>query len=450
MCVASYVFVVFPCVFSVPVCVNLIPPPSTHLHLHTHTHHPLSLSLSLSLLNSLQSVRSFYAAPSPGTFLHWALENDRSGTAKLYAPTPSADGQAPQLTDQRQAHAAQHAPPPPSSPQPVAPPSGVQSFHAAASPIHQMVGRFQVLRRLEARRNNLCEYIALEKGEHDRLYLVSEHYERSVVAWVAEGRGRPPSEARLRRVAFDVLCALDYLNRNEIVHGNLAARHLLLQRRAEGDHVLVANYGMSYITDGGRLVRFPLGSPEEMSPERVATGPDAPSSVSPQCDVWSLGIILMQLVSGRTLSGCALERGDTGAGGLARDGETRSGDGGGGSRSGGDVTPAAEGGVDVTPADGGGGTVPAGVFAQAARMCGHHLSAADLGATPDEQEAASAHSAKSFLAREGIFQGLSSSLCDVIRSCLMISPAKRPAPAELLGHPYFASLLEARTKQQRW
>jgi len=414
------------------------------------------------------SVRAFHASPSPGTFLHWALENDRTGTAKLYAP----HAQSVASMSYSSSLSTSEIPSSSSSSSSPVPLSGVQSFHAAASPIHQMVGRFQVLRRLDARRHHLCEYVALEKGEHDRLYLVSEHYERSLAAWVhkpprqrvhrgsvdaasasgspsgSSGGGGRLAEATLRRIAFETLCALDYLNRNQIVHGNLAARHLLLDAQ---DRVLVANYGMSYISDGGRLVRFPLGSPEEMSPERVATGPDAPSSISPQCDVWSLGIILMQLLSGRTLSGHPLSADSTSTSTSASASSTSSGARDADSDTERRRSQRPQGSSDTSSSSTiRHGALPAGVFAQAARMCGHHLTATDLGASPDEQALASAQSAESFLALEGVFEGLSSSFCDLIRSCLMISPAKRPAPAELLGHPYFASLREARTKRERW
>jgi serine/threonine protein kinase/rhodanese-related sulfurtransferase len=70
----------------------------------------------------------------------------------------------------------------------------------------------------------------------------------------------------------------------------------------EHGYVKLSDYGMYYMTKSGSLVAFPIGDPRYISPEIIAEGivfsetPDTPKT-----DVWSLGIILFELITGGQL-----------------------------------------------------------------------------------------------------------------------------------------------------
>jgi serine/threonine protein kinase len=53
--------------------------------------------------------------------------------------------------------------------------------------------------------------------------------------------------------------------------------------------------GLYYLTECGQNCNFPIGSPSYLPPEVIAEGPCSVSS--PQSDVWSVGIVLLELVT---------------------------------------------------------------------------------------------------------------------------------------------------------
>jgi serine/threonine-protein kinase len=84
-----------------------------------------------------------------------------------------------------------------------------------------------------------------------------------------------------------------------IVHRDLKPGNLFLIRRPDGSRIVkVLDFGISKITGGGNSVApttAMLGSPPYMSPEQLTT----PRDVDARTDIWSLGVILYRLLTGR-------------------------------------------------------------------------------------------------------------------------------------------------------
>jgi serine/threonine protein kinase len=138
-----------------------------------------------------------------------------------------------------------------------------------SSPTSVVVGRHEFLRSLS--HPHLCEAIELTRSKHDRIFLVSEHYGRSLRDVIRECETAAAKasattantsasqqqqqvcvpEARLVRYAAEIVMALDYLAQHNIVHRNLHLDNILV---TDSDHIKLADYGMYYISNSGREV----------------------------------------------------------------------------------------------------------------------------------------------------------------------------------------------------
>ena len=240
-----------------------------------------------------------------------------------------------------------------------------QEQAAGLSPVSQIVGRFQELKQMFSSAEGvygpsayfgLTEYIDIMKGKHDRVLLVSEHYRCNLAKEIQNYKRNSLrfSEEVLQQWAFTLLRALATLHRMGIVHRNLCPENVLL----DGDRQCkLSDYGTYYITEGGKHACFSIGSPAYLAPEVVAGGPCA--SVSAQSDTWSVGMILLELVTmSPPLQGTARESGNvSGAGAAQRRGysvKSVEGEGEG----------SAQGGTSGDPSL---------VLLELASMCGHNL-----------------------------------------------------------------------------
>uniref|UniRef100_UPI00398F4B54 TBC domain-containing protein kinase-like protein n=1 Tax=Pristiophorus japonicus TaxID=55135 RepID=UPI00398F4B54 len=167
----------------------------------------------------------------------------------------------------------------------------------------RILGRFQILKAISHPR--LCQYVDISRGKHERLVVVTEHYERSLEDLLKERK--PTSPGRVLQIAFEVLEGLEYMNKHRMVHRALAPHNILLD--CEG-HIKLAKFGVYHMTGYNADVDFPIGYPSYLAPEVIAQGMVKPtdhtqsegsSPSGPKVDVWSLGAILFELCVGRKL-----------------------------------------------------------------------------------------------------------------------------------------------------
>ena len=133
-------------------------------------------------------------------------------------------------------------------------------------------------------------------------YMVMEYLEGGdLQAWLIE-RGPMPVEQAVEFVlqACEAIAEAHALG---IVHRDLKPANLFCVRRADGLlSVKVLDFGISKVTAPGAgdssMTRTSavMGSPLYMSPEQIQSS----KRVDARSDVWSLGVILYQLVSGQT------------------------------------------------------------------------------------------------------------------------------------------------------
>ena len=149
------------------------------------------------------------------------------------------------------------------------------------------------------RSENVAHILDVGRLEDGAPYIVMEFLEGQDLATRVEQLGPLAVEEAVDAViqACDAIGEAHLLG---IVHRDLKPANLFLTRRADGTPLVkVLDFGISKVTTGleqSQLTRTSglIGSPYYMSPEQLTT----PKDVDARTDIWSLGIILYELLSG--------------------------------------------------------------------------------------------------------------------------------------------------------
>ncbi len=166
---------------------------------------------------------------------------------------------------------------------------------------HEFASRFVREAQASARLQNEHVVRVLDTSVHDgHPYLVMECLEGCNLDDLLEVRGRLGVEEAVTYV-LEAMEAVAEAHAAGIVHRDLKLSNLFLMHRPDGSRsIKVLDFGISKSLDlgpdDGKLTRSNnmLGSPVYMSPEQVRSA----RQVDVRSDVWSLGIILHELVAG--------------------------------------------------------------------------------------------------------------------------------------------------------
>lgn len=134
-------------------------------------------------------------------------------------------------------------------------------------------------------------------------YMVMEHLDGRDLARVLKEQGPLPIEEAVDCM-LQVCEVLALAHAQGIVHRDLKPANLFLTHRDDGGpHIKVVDFGISKILDTKLLAGGPkemtnaftvLGSPRYMAPEQLRNSKD----VDGRADLWSVGAVLFQLISG--------------------------------------------------------------------------------------------------------------------------------------------------------
>jgi serine/threonine protein kinase len=144
---------------------------------------------------------------------------------------------------------------------------------------------------------HICRVTDLGKLDNGAPYIVMEYLE-----------GFDLQSLLTRRGALPVATAVDYVlqvcegmaeaHMHGIVHRDLKPGNLFVTRRADGSPLVkVLDFGISKAAFGGIVATHTgdvMGSPAYMAPEQM----ESAKEVDQRADIWSLGVILYQLVTG--------------------------------------------------------------------------------------------------------------------------------------------------------
>jgi tRNA A-37 threonylcarbamoyl transferase component Bud32 len=121
-------------------------------------------------------------------------------------------------------------------------------------------------------------------------YLVMEYVDGSDLGRVFP-RGTIVAETVVRRIALQVLDALGYAHGFGIIHRDIKPANILL---TQGGRLKVTDFGISRIESEATQSGAVVGTPSYMAPEQCRGG-----VVDPRCDLFSLGCVMYELLSGR-------------------------------------------------------------------------------------------------------------------------------------------------------
>jgi serine/threonine protein kinase len=162
----------------------------------------------------------------------------------------------------------------------------------------EVVQRF--MREARAAVKIQSEHVArvLDVGSHDGApYMVMEYLEGSDLSQLLEARGALPCEEAVGYV-LEACEAIAEAHALAIIHRDLKPANLFLAARPGGrPMVKVLDFGISKAPATGieaQMTRTSatMGSPAYMSPEQMASA----SSVDARSDIWSLGIVLYEML----------------------------------------------------------------------------------------------------------------------------------------------------------
>ena len=132
-------------------------------------------------------------------------------------------------------------------------------------------------------------------------YLVLEYLDGRTLGDEIAASG-PMPVVRALRIGIQVASALEAAHARGVIHRDLTSGNVFLTKTdGDWDHVKVLDFGISKFlmaTESSPKTRrgFTMGTPEFMAPEQV-THPDV---VDARVDIYSLGVILYQMLSGKT------------------------------------------------------------------------------------------------------------------------------------------------------
>ncbi|WP_438019015.1 serine/threonine-protein kinase [Sorangium sp. So ce315] len=109
---------------------------------------------------------------------------------------------------------------------------------------------------------------------------------------------RTLAPARAVRIAADLAAGLEAAHRAGVIHRDVKPENVFLVHAADGREIVkLLDFGFSFIegqgADGAPVPRV-VGTPEYMAPEQAHGAPAAPTA-----DVYSLGIVLYEMLAGR-------------------------------------------------------------------------------------------------------------------------------------------------------
>ncbi|HWQ40028.1 MAG TPA: serine/threonine-protein kinase [Burkholderiales bacterium] len=121
-------------------------------------------------------------------------------------------------------------------------------------------------------------------------YIVMEYVEGPTLEHYCDISRLMPIE-RVVEIAFKCSLALDFAQRHGVIHRDIKPANILL---GPGNEIKISDFGAAKLDSAEHTLLQGIGSPAYMSPEQVLE-----RELTPQTDIYSLGVVMYQLLTGR-------------------------------------------------------------------------------------------------------------------------------------------------------
>jgi len=142
---------------------------------------------------------------------------------------------------------------------------------------------------------NLCTIHEIDETHDGELFLVMAYYDGETLEEKLRHGPLPP--ARAIDVARQVALGLGRAHEHGIAHRDVKPANIMITARGE---VKVLDFGLAKLAGQRPLTEpgVPAGTVEYMAPEQIAGG-----TVDYRADIWALGVVLHEMITGRRLFG---------------------------------------------------------------------------------------------------------------------------------------------------
>ncbi len=145
---------------------------------------------------------------------------------------------------------------------------------------------------------NVCRMYDLglhQDGEEAIWFLTMELLPGRTLA-EALAEERPFELARVQRLAEQMAAGLGAAHRSGVIHRDFKPANILLVEREDGEHAVVTDFGIAHAREDASTSAEPahlFGTPAYMAPEQLRG-----ESVGPAADIYALGLVLFEIVTG--------------------------------------------------------------------------------------------------------------------------------------------------------
>lgn len=147
------------------------------------------------------------------------------------------------------------------------------------------------------RGKSVAQVLDIGRLESGPPFMVTELLSGRDLQELLDAQGRFPVSTALQLMK-DICSAVGEIHQCGIVHRDLKPANIFLSRDANGEPLIkLLDFGIAKRLDGNDLndTKNSLGSPHYMAPEQIVSS----KAVDEQADIWSLGIVLFELLTGR-------------------------------------------------------------------------------------------------------------------------------------------------------
>ena len=128
--------------------------------------------------------------------------------------------------------------------------------------------------------------------ENGQKFIAMQYVQGTTLSKLIQGE-KKPDYSRIISIAKQICRGLKYAHQNEIVHRDIKSGNIMVE---PGDKVFISDFGIAKVVDSPSITTtgMAMGTPEYMAPEQCEGG-----VVDGQSDIYGLGIILFEMVTGR-------------------------------------------------------------------------------------------------------------------------------------------------------